>query len=95
MLEALTPTMEKHAVTVTDNHRHLGVVLSGDLKRSKHAQCIVAAASQRAGLLRLMARGLPLSVPSILYVFYVYHVRPVLEYASPVWHSCLREEDAM
>ena len=26
MLEALTPTMEGQAVTVTDNHRHLGVV---------------------------------------------------------------------
>ena len=38
MLEALTPTMEGHAVTGTDNHRHLGVVLSEDLKWSKHAQ---------------------------------------------------------
>ena len=35
MLEALTPTMEGHAVTVTDNHRHLGVVLSEDLKMVK------------------------------------------------------------
>ena len=92
MLEALTPTMEGQAVTVTDNHRHLGVVLSEDLKWSKHAQCILAAASKRAGLLRLMARDLPLPVASILYVYYV---RPVLEYASPVWHGSLREEDAM
>ena len=92
MLEALTPTMEGQAVTVTDNHRHLGVVLSEDLKWSKHAQCILAAASKRAGLLRLMARDLPLPVASILYVYYV---RPVLEYASPVWHRSLREEDAM
>ena len=69
MLEALTPTMEGHAVTVTDNHRHLGVVLSEDLKWSKHAQCILAA-SKRAGLLRLMARDLPLPVASILYVYY-------------------------
>ena len=71
MLEALTPTMEGHAVTVTDNHRHLGVVLSEDLKWSKHAQCILAAASQRAGLLRLMAREPPLPVASIHYVYYV------------------------
>ena len=84
--------MEGHAVTVTDNHRHLGVVLSEDLKWSKHAQCILAAASKRAGLLRLMARDLPLPVASILYVYYV---RPVLEYASPVWHGSLWEEDAM
>ena len=91
MLEArLTPTMEGHAVT--DNHRHLGVVLSEDLEWSKHAQCILAAASKRAGLLRLMARDLPLPVASILYVYYV---RPVLEYANPVWHGSLREEDAM
>ena len=67
-------------------------MLSEDLKWSKHAQCILAAASKRAGLLRLMARDLPLSVASILYVYYV---RPVLEYASPVWHGSLREEDAM
>ena len=86
MLEALTPTMEGHAVTVTDNHRHLGVVLSEDLKWSKHAQCMLAAASKRAGLLRLMARDLPLPVASILYVYYV---RPELEYASPVWHGSL------
>ena len=39
-----------------------------------------------------MARDLPLPVASILYV---YNVRPVLEYASPVWHGSLREEDAM
>ena len=76
----------------SDNHRHLGVVLSEDLKWSKHAQCILTAASKRAGLLRLMARDLPLSVASILYVYYV---RPVLEYASPVWHGSLWEEDAM
>ena len=94
MVEALTPTMEGHAVTVTDNHWHLGVVLSEDLKWSKHAQCILAAASKRAGLLRLMARDLPLPVASILYV-YMYYVRPVLEYASPVWHGSLRVEDAM
>ena len=92
MLEALTPTMEGRAVTVTDNHRHLGVVLSEDLKWSKHAQCILAAASKRAGLLRLMARDLPLPVAPILYVYYV---GPVLDYASPVWHGSLREEDAM
>ena len=92
MLEALTPTMEGHAVTVTDNHRHLGVVLSEDLKWSKHAQSISAAAPKRAGLLRLMARDLPLPVASILYVYYVC---PVLDYASPVWHGSLREEDAM
>ena len=84
--EALTPTMEGHAVTVTDNHRHLGVVLSEDLKWSKHAQCIMAAASKRAGLPRLMARDLPLPVASILYVYYL---RPVLEYASPLWHGSL------
>ena len=41
MLEALTPTMEEHAVTVIDNHRPLGVVLSEDLKWSKHAYSTV------------------------------------------------------
>ena len=70
VLEALTPTMERHAVTVTDNHQHLGVVLSEDLKWSKHAQCILAAASKRECLLRLMARDLLLPVASILYVYY-------------------------
>ena len=43
--------------------------ITKDLKWSKHAQCILAAASKRAGLLRLMARDLPLPVASILYVF--------------------------
>ena len=35
-------------VTETDNHRHLEVVLSDDLKRSTHARCIMAGASKRA-----------------------------------------------
>ena len=91
-LQTTVSKMEGQEVTVTDNHRHLGVVLSEDLKWSKHAQCILAAASKRAGLLRLMARDLPLPVASKLYVYYV---RPVLEYASLVWHGSLREEDAM
>ena len=52
----------------------------------------MAAASTRTGLLCLVARDLPLPVTSI---FNVYHVRSVLEYASPVWHGSLREEDAM
>ena len=28
-------------------------------------------------------------------ILYVYSVRPVLEYASPVWHGSLWEEDTM
>ena len=45
----------------------------------------------REQALRLMARDFPLPVASI---FYEYYVRPVLEYASPVWPGSLREEDA-
>ena len=62
LLETLTPTMEEHDVTVADNHRRVGVVRVIWLPQnwSKHAQCIMAAASERAGLLRrrLTARDL-------------------------------------
>ena len=39
---------------------------------------------ERAGLLKLMSRTLPSDVIAKLYLHYV---RPVLEYASPLWHS--------
>ena len=52
----------------------------------------MVAATQRAGLLRLMAQDLPFPVASIRHVYYV---RPVLNYASPVRHGSLREKDAM
>ena len=92
LLEALTPTIDGQPIKLVDNHRHLGVVLSNDLKWSNHALHILKTASKKAGLLRIMSRDLPLSVATKLYSCYV---RPTMEYASPVWHGSLREEDAM
>ena len=47
--------------------------------------------SQRAGLVRWLANELPVSTACTLYLSFV---RPVCEYASPLWHGSLREEDA-
>ena len=47
---------------------------------------------KRAGLLRWMSYQLRGPVTTKLYVAYV---RPTMEYASPLWHGSIREEDAM
>ena len=64
----------------------LGVVLSSDLKWEKHIDHICSNASKRLYALRTLKRsGVP---PGDLSVF-CYFVRPLLEYACPVWHFSL------
>ena len=48
-------------------------------------------ASKRSGLLRVMSHQQPRTVTIRLFKSYV---RPTMEYASAVWHSSLKEEDA-
>ena len=88
----LTITLERLRVETTTTHKHLGIILSSDLRWSPHMEKIIANASQRAGLLRVMSKDLPLSVSSKLYTYYV---RPVLEYCSPVWHGSVSDQHAL
>lgn len=65
----------------------LGLYLTSDLKWTKHVDHICSKASKRLYALRLLKRN---GVQSRdLRKVYCSFVRPVLEYACPVWHSSL------
>ena len=65
----------------------LGVHLTSDLKWSAHIDYICAEASKRLYALRTLRRS---GVPSCdLCSVFCYFIRPILEYACPVWHSSL------
>ena len=86
------PTIEDSPIEIVTRHRHLGVVISEDLKWYHHVQEVIGKFSRRSGLLRWMAQDLPFEAASKLYLFYV---RPLCKYASPVWHGPLRADQAL
>ena len=73
-------------------HKHLGVLLRQDLKWSYHIHEVVSKATRKAGLLRFMMHNLNDSLTIKLFICYV---RPTLEYASPLWHGTIAEDDAL
>ena len=81
----LSPVLlEGQPVNILVHHKHLGITFQSDLSWSAHLEKLISKGTQRAGLLKLMSRTLPSDVIAKLYLHYV---RPVLEYASPLWHS--------
>ena len=62
--------------------KDLGVTVSNDLKPTKHISSIVKKANQRTGMIRRCFSNLTAKKISILYQTII---RPLLEYASPVW----------
>ena len=84
--------IEGKEIQQVSSHRHLGVVLSSQLRWSVHLRSVLLSASKRAGLLRWMSKDLP---PDVIKKLYIYYVRPVMEYASPVWHGSITEEEAI
>jgi len=65
----------------------LGVHISNDLKWGQHVNVILSKAASRLHFLKQLKRA-GAGTDDLLY-FYNMIVRPVLEYASPVWHSSL------
>jgi len=65
----------------------LGICVSSNLKWADHVDAIVSNAASRVHFLKQLKRA---GVPTRdLLHFYTAIVRPVLEYACPVWHSGL------
>lgn len=83
--------IEESPIEVVVSHRHLGVILTDNLQWRTHISSIICSCSKRAGLLRWMANDLPQDAAVRLYLHYV---RPLFEYASPVWHGSLSEQEA-
>ena len=74
-------SIEDVAIRVVDEHKHLGVVLSSDLRWCNHLHSVTMKAKQCAGLFRHVCPQLPPAVTKALYLSYV---RPVMEYSSPL-----------
>ena len=76
-----TPTGPIQRVTT---FKLLGVHLDASLSWATHVNTIISKASKRLYFLKQLRRaGVP---PQQLLHFYMTVIRPVLEYASPVWH---------
>ena len=80
-------TMNNQPLEAVPTTKLLGVILTSDLKWSKHVEYICSETSKRLYTLRMLKRsGVP---PSDLRSVYSYFIRPVLEYACSVWHTSL------
>ncbi|XP_046846860.1 uncharacterized protein LOC124440511 [Xenia sp. Carnegie-2017] len=71
------------------NYKDLGVIMSSDLKWSKHVEQIVHKANKVLGLLKRTVGGKNKGTFSNLYKTLV---RPILEYACPVWSPHLMKD---
>jgi hypothetical protein len=69
--------------------KDLGVWFSADLKFSIHCNAIVRSANQRSAMIR---RCFASGDPSTLIWAYKVYIRPLLEYASPVWSPHLLKD---
>jgi len=80
-------TLDGAAVDRVTTYKLLGVHISDDLKWMQHVDAVCSKAASRLHFLKQLARsGAP---QEDLLCFYCTVVRPVLEYACPVWHSSL------
>ncbi|CAJ1087267.1 hypothetical protein Bbelb_258190 [Xyrichtys novacula] len=77
--------LNNQAVERVDTFKLLGIQLSSDLKWDAQVQSMLKKAQPRVHYLSVAKRAqLP---PDVLAQVYVTFIRPVLEYASPVWAS--------
>ena len=79
--------IDTKALESVDAHKVLGVTIQSNLKWDLHINEVVAKASKRLHILRVLKRG---GVPpaDLLKVYFAF-IRSVLEYCCPVWHHTL------
>ena len=84
--------IDAKALESVDAHKVLGVTIQNNLKWDSHINEVVAKASKRLHILRVLKRGgvPPAGVPpaDLLKVYFAL-IRSVLEYCCPVWHNAL------
>ena len=79
--------IDRKALESVDAHKVLGVTIQSNLKWDLHISDVVAKASKRLHILRVLKRGeIP---PADLLKVYFALIRPVLEYCCPLWHNAL------
>ena len=78
---------DQKQIDIVDNFKLLGVTISSNLTWNSHITDICTKASKRLYALRILKRsGAP---PKDLITVYCSFIRPVVEYASQVWHFSL------
>ena len=80
-------TLDGAVIDRVKTFKLLGVHVSDDLKWLHHIDAICSKAVSRLHFLKLLARS-SASLEDLV-CFYTSVVRPILEYACPVWHSSL------
>lgn len=74
--------IDGHHITPVDHYSDLGVIIEPNLTWSRHVASITARARQLTYMIQRSFRGCSLSTCKLLYCSYV---RPLMEYAGPVW----------
>lgn len=85
--------MNDEKLEVVNQAKHLGVIISDDLKWDKSTEYLVKKAYSRMELLRKVAEFTK-SIDDKREI-YILYIRSILELSSVVWHSSLTEENAL
>ena len=79
-----------HVLDDVSKHKHLGVTLRSDLRWNDHISEIVTKSSKLINIMKTLQFSLDRQTLETIYISFI---RPILEYASPVWSGCT-ESDA-
>ena len=89
ILQPLHLTIGNQVLEQIDSVRVLGVLIQCNLKWEDHIQQVVKKANGRVHMLRQL---IPFNLPRCdLITIYIGYIRPLLEYAAPVWHPALTQ----
>ncbi len=81
--------MDGHPLSVVTEQKDLGVLISNDLKPSKHVSSICNKANQKLGMIHRCFSNHSRAVISPLYKSIV---RPIIENSSPAWNPWLQKD---
>ena len=85
--------LDGHHLDLVEETRLLGVVLRSDLSWSSNTDSIVQRCNSKLWFLRRLKK-LGAGMEDLIDLYHK-HVRSILEYAAPVWHSSLTGEDRL
>ena len=83
--ENLDFSFNNSPISISNNHKHLGVTFSSDAKWNDHINNIVTSVSKHLSVLRKLKYRLNRKSLEQLYIVYI---RPLFEYACEVWDNC-------
>jgi hypothetical protein len=85
--------LDNHEIELVDETKLLGLVLRSDLSWCSNTNSMVERCNKKLWFLRRL-KGLGASINDLIDLYHK-HVRSILEYAAPVWHSSLTGEDRL